>query len=96
MGVRPAASGLAMGDREAQHVALTQEECPGLSVREVSGLGDDPLQEPRQLPFARQRDADGDELFEALRHASRLIPLAAGLRSAHRGQAHSETRATGH
>jgi hypothetical protein len=52
----------------------------------VSGLGDDPLEEPGQFPLARQRDADGDELLETLGDTSGAWSFGAGRWVAHRGR----------
>jgi len=50
-------------------LVVAQEQRPCLGAGEPPGLGDDPLEERRQLPLAHERDADGDELVEAVRRA---------------------------
>ena len=55
-----------LDDREAELVVLAQEQGAGLCTREAAGLGENALEERREVPLVAERDPDLDELPERL------------------------------
>src|SRR5919108_102414 len=54
-----------LSDREAEHVAVAQEERPGLGVGEPPRFGHDAIEQGRHIALAGERDADLDQLLQA-------------------------------
>src|SRR5206468_10813113 len=52
------------GGREARVVAVAQEQRAGRGTREAPGLLEDALEECPEVPLARERDPDLEELFK--------------------------------
>ncbi len=61
---QPRLEEVVLDDREAQVVAVAQEQRAGLGTREAPGLLEDALEECPEVPLARERDPDLEKLFE--------------------------------
>src|SRR5207253_11347156 len=67
---QPRLEEVVLNDREAEVVAVAQEHRAGLGTRYAPGLREDALEEHPEIPLARERDPDLEELVEESRQVS--------------------------
>src|SRR5207245_5140232 len=68
---QPAREPIVLNDRKVQLVVLAKEERARLGACEAARLGQDPVQQRREVPLAREGDADLHEVTERLGEVDR-------------------------